>query len=143
MRENQLQRPYQRDGRRAASPLRIDMAGERIGMLTVVGFAGIAAVGKAAVWKCRCDCGKTVLVKGYDLRQGRKYSCGCAGMPSFWKPETRFSLKQLIRTLNEKEHGRKKRGEPENGGNLESRGDSFTGQETRTDRGQGRKEEMK
>jgi len=31
------------------------------------------------VWRCKCDCGKEVEVRGCDLRSGKVISCGCLG----------------------------------------------------------------
>lgn len=32
---------------------------------------------KQAMWLCRCDCGKEVIVRGSSLRSGNTKSCGC------------------------------------------------------------------
>lgn len=58
----------------------IDMAGKRIGMLTVLGYAGSKFPGRAsrASWHCRCACGTEVVVTGAHLREGSMQSCGCA-----------------------------------------------------------------
>ena len=52
------------------------MVGERFGRLTVV--AELYKYGRGSIWKCACDCGGTVDVRGSDLRAGEKRSCGCA-----------------------------------------------------------------
>lgn len=51
------------------------MDGRRIGRLTVQGRAGLSDDGQA-LWECVCDCGRTVVVRGYALRRGTR-SCGC------------------------------------------------------------------
>jgi len=52
-------------------PLEHDHVGERFGNLLVVSYEGY---GK---WKCFCDCGNEVIVRGTDLRAGKVISCGC------------------------------------------------------------------
>lgn len=48
----------------------ISCLGQRFGKLVVVAEHG--------VWRtCRCDCGREVRVRGYDLRGGKSQSCGC------------------------------------------------------------------
>jgi hypothetical protein len=54
----------------------IDMAGQRIGKLTVIDRAGNEKNGNA-LWRCRCDCGKEVIASGHRLRRGERKSCGC------------------------------------------------------------------
>ena len=46
-------------------------AGEKFNRLTAVEYAGN---GK---WKCRCDCGKTTIVRSARLKSGETKSCGC------------------------------------------------------------------
>jgi hypothetical protein len=58
------------------SPLLLDMAGQRFGLLLVLSRAGSTAAGKA-VWACVCDCGETREVVGGELRRGAARSCGC------------------------------------------------------------------
>ncbi|WP_246147523.1 alcohol dehydrogenase [Secundilactobacillus folii] len=55
---------------------RIDLTNHRFGRLTVTAFAGSGKNGNAQ-WKCRCDCGKEVVVDSYLLRKGYTKSCGC------------------------------------------------------------------
>lgn len=53
----------------------IEMKGQTFGRLTVIDRA--ENVGKAAAWKCLCECGKTKTVIGKHLRTGAIRSCGC------------------------------------------------------------------
>lgn len=48
-----------------------DITGRHFGRLTAIEYLG---KGK---WRCRCDCGKEVVVIGQNLRRGRTKSCGC------------------------------------------------------------------
>lgn len=48
-----------------------DLAGRRFGRLTVVEYAG------SSCFKCRCDCGKEVVISTDRLNSGRTKSCGC------------------------------------------------------------------
>lgn len=54
-----------------------NLDGMRFGRLLVTGYAGIAAVGRQAIWHCSCDCGGVSVVKGHQLRSGKTHSCGC------------------------------------------------------------------
>jgi hypothetical protein len=53
----------------------LDIAGQRFGRLTVIGFAGVKAM--RSTWLCRCDCGQEVTVMGKRLSSGHTRSCGC------------------------------------------------------------------
>lgn len=53
----------------------IDLTGQRFGRLTVIKRDG-TIYGQAS-WLCICDCGKSVVVRGYCLRKGETRSCGC------------------------------------------------------------------
>lgn len=50
--------------------------GKRYGKLVVI-ESDVSTIRGLAVWKCRCDCTNEVSVRGFDLRQGRRKSCGC------------------------------------------------------------------
>lgn len=51
----------------------INIEGKKIGKLTVLKIVGSSP----RRWKCRCDCGKEVIGKTWELKTGRKNSCGC------------------------------------------------------------------
>lgn len=53
----------------------VDMTGARFGRLYVEGYAGPSP--QKPSWHCRCDCGKTSVVAGTNLRTGNTTSCGC------------------------------------------------------------------
>lgn len=53
----------------------IDLTGQKFGKLMVVEEAYRK---KNVYWKCRCDCGTEVIIRGADLRNGHSVSCGCA-----------------------------------------------------------------
>ena len=55
---------------------KIDLTGQRFGRLVVVNQAETIRRGKTR-WRCLCDCGKTVDVYAYNLRNGNSKSCGC------------------------------------------------------------------
>lgn len=52
-----------------------DMVGQTCGRLEVVDAA--PSIQGAAAWRCRCECGGEVVVKGTELRKGSRRSCGC------------------------------------------------------------------
>lgn len=53
----------------------IDLKGERFTRLRVLGLVKTTKAG--AVWKCLCDCGKTVEVLASNLKSCNTQSCGC------------------------------------------------------------------
>lgn len=53
-----------------------DLIGKRFGRLVVMERAENAP-GRHATWRCRCDCGEVVTVRGDNLRTGDTQSCGC------------------------------------------------------------------
>lgn len=56
--------------------LLIELAGEKIGRLTVIDRVG-SDKNKNALWRCLCDCGREVTVKGSELKKCHTRSCGC------------------------------------------------------------------
>lgn len=54
----------------------INEIGNKYGLLTVLSYSGHRDDG-GAIWKCKCDCGKVVDVRGDSLRSGHTTSCGC------------------------------------------------------------------
>ncbi len=66
----------------------IDLTGQKFFRLTVIERANTKG---SALWKCRCDCGKEVIIQGGNLRRpyGNQKSCGC------WRKE---NVKHLCTT---------------------------------------------
>ena len=54
----------------------IDLMGQKFGRLTVIERAENTKDGRAQ-WKCKCDCGNELIVRGKNLRNGSTKSCGC------------------------------------------------------------------
>lgn len=57
-------------------PKFIDMTGSTLHCLTFLEYAGKTST-KHSLWKCRCVCGKEVVVEGANVRSGNTKSCGC------------------------------------------------------------------
>jgi hypothetical protein len=55
---------------------RLKLQGKTFGYLTVLELSHISRHSKS-VWKCKCVCGKEVVVVGGSLLQGLTKSCGC------------------------------------------------------------------
>lgn len=53
-----------------------DLTGQRFGRLVVLEQAENSKDRKKQ-WRCRCDCGNEVVVRGYYLHSGLTKSCGC------------------------------------------------------------------
>lgn len=56
-------------------PLKRNLTGLRLGKLRVLHKA--ESIGGSAMWKCKCDCGNVVVVRGGGLNNGNTRSCGC------------------------------------------------------------------
>lgn len=55
---------------------RVDLTGRPFGRFVVVGFHGRDDHGNA-LWLCKCSCGQSVPVVGYNLTNGASTNCGC------------------------------------------------------------------
>lgn len=53
-----------------------DLTGQRFGRLVVIGYAGVDG-SSHALYRCRCDCGNTVIKRGSSLKTKGVKSCGC------------------------------------------------------------------
>lgn len=60
--------------KRAAEANTLLETGKRYGKLTVIARSG--SVNGYATWRCKCDCGKEIVVRGVSLRSGNTLSCG-------------------------------------------------------------------
>jgi hypothetical protein len=60
-------------------PKRLDLVGQRFGMLLVK--LKIKSDNKATRFLCLCDCGKTKVIVGSELKRGNNKSCGCNRTP--------------------------------------------------------------
>lgn len=69
---------------RVSDALTDDLRGRRFGMLEVIERAGSYVrknninSGKAALWRCRCECGNEIVTSGWSLKCNDNVSCGCA-----------------------------------------------------------------
>ena len=68
-----------------------EMIGKKFNLLTVLEFAGRDNQ-KALLYKCKCDCGKEVVVRGYQLRTNRVKSCGCFYTVKYPRPNNTFNF---------------------------------------------------
>ena len=56
---------------------KLDIANKRFGKLTVLEMCDYRDKHRKTLWKCRCDCGKELVVNGSALTSGNTKSCGC------------------------------------------------------------------
>lgn len=54
----------------------VDMLGKKFGRLTILAREKNSRL-RVARWRCRCDCGNTLVTQGNSLRRGATQSCGC------------------------------------------------------------------
>lgn len=52
-----------------------DKTGLRFGKLTVIDYAG--RIGRSHAYRCLCDCGGSIVTRGYSLSAAATKSCGC------------------------------------------------------------------
>jgi hypothetical protein len=55
----------------------MDLSGKRFGRLLVLEHAGRSSKDQATLWRCKCDCGTSRIVRSQPLRLGYTVSCGC------------------------------------------------------------------
>lgn len=60
----------------------INEIGNKYGKLTVIEDAGKDSTGHK-IWKCRCECGNVITVRGSRLRNKEKQDCGCVKKHGF------------------------------------------------------------
>lgn len=53
-----------------------DLTGQKFGRLIVISKDDNIKLDEV-VWKCKCDCGNIVSIRGHSLRSGNTKSCGC------------------------------------------------------------------
>lgn len=66
---------------------RIDISGQRFGMLVVTEYSHTNSDYKAC-FKCKCDCGNTLITTGKSLRLGLTKTCGCTRKEMMSKSNT-------------------------------------------------------
>lgn len=55
---------------------RLNLVGKKFGRLNVIKYVGSNERGHS-IFECMCECGKSFVVNGYELRCGHTTSCGC------------------------------------------------------------------
>lgn len=55
---------------------RLDLKGQKYGMLLVQKFAGMSDKSRS-LWQCICDCGVVKVLDSNSIRSGKVKSCGC------------------------------------------------------------------
>lgn len=55
----------------------VDLTGRRYGNLTVTRLSYRKETSLLNYWECKCDCGKSLVVRGAFLKSGLIQSCGC------------------------------------------------------------------
>ena len=68
-----------------------NIVGKRFGRLIVLTDSG-QRKGRKVLWKCKCDCGNTIIVKSTQLTSGKTQSCGCFKDESRIKTHTTHGL---------------------------------------------------
>lgn len=58
-----------------------DITGMRFSNLVAIRCVGRKTKSRVLFWECICDCGKTVIVDGTELRNFKKTHCGCKKEP--------------------------------------------------------------
>lgn len=58
-------------------PQRVDLTGQKFGMLTALKYVGPSAQRNGGKWLWRCDCGTETKARAKDVKFGSTRSCGC------------------------------------------------------------------
>lgn len=67
--------------------IRRNLVGKKFGKLTAIEYEGVDKF-RNALWKCQCDCGNIIYVKGTLLTTGKVVSCGkCDNKYNFDNPQ--------------------------------------------------------
>lgn len=80
----------------------VDMTGFRSGSLVAIELVGSPAEagGQSRLWKCRCDCGQSSIVRQGHLKSGRTARCktcgACAGAAARRAPEGHVGLSGVV-----------------------------------------------
>lgn len=69
----------------------MDLSGRRFGKIVVESRSGTDASGHTT-WLCKCDCGKTTIVRGSHLKSGNTTSCGCVVAELLREKSTKHGL---------------------------------------------------
>ena len=67
----------------------IDRVGQKYGELLILELDRVEK--KEAIWKCLCDCGKTVVKRGSNITKGGTTSCGCSKFKTLEEGESGFN----------------------------------------------------
>lgn len=63
--------------KRISNKLKRDLTSQRFGSILVLEDDGKRDIDRSILWKCKCDCGKILYIRGYSLEHNRTKSCGC------------------------------------------------------------------
>lgn len=74
------------------------LVGKKFGSLTVLEMAGKGSC-RSILWRCRCDCGKEIIARGGNLKNGSPKSCGCLQRAKELLPGSRFGRYVVIKHL--------------------------------------------
>ena len=69
---------------------RLNLVGQKFNRLKVLAFHSIK--NNATQWLCKCDCGETIIVAGYRLKNGHTQSCGCLAKENFKRITTKHGF---------------------------------------------------
>lgn len=74
-----------------------DLIGRKFNRLVVIKFAGQNWDGHQFhnCWLCKCDCGNSLVIKGYSLQNGSTKSCGCLRKELASKKFVELNKKQI------------------------------------------------
>lgn len=76
-----------------------DITGQKFGLLTALKY--IETRNSHAYWECQCECGKTIVADGSNLRRGNVKSCGCSSEVDL--KDKKFGRLLAIEKTNEKD----------------------------------------
>jgi hypothetical protein len=79
---------------------KLTLKGRRFSKLKVIGEATPPEGSPFTHWRCKCDCGNEVVVRGTCLKHGNSTSCGCSRKVDGFNARTLLTFKGKTQSLS-------------------------------------------
>lgn len=79
---------------------KLELTGQKFGSLKVLGPGTSPDGSPFSHWRCKCDCGNEVVVRGTCLKHGNSTSCGCSRQVDGFNARTMLTYKGKKQSLS-------------------------------------------